>query len=254
MLDLHCHILPEVDDGPDTLEEALAVARLFVADGITHVTATPHCHRYTRTLRADVLPAVERLNGELVRAGIPLEVLPGAEIQVTDVAEYQRDYESGVLCHLGDCPAFSLTELPWRGSLYPPDAAGLIAWMLERGTTAIIAHPERHDYFRNDPGRLAALTAAGAWIQVTVDSLLGGNGPAVRAAGEEFLTAFPAAVLATDAHNQDRCSGLTPGYARVRERFGPARADDLRERSAHVLRTLLAFRAATASETEGFSN
>jgi protein-tyrosine phosphatase len=244
MLDLHCHILPAIDDGPDTIEESLAVARLFVADGITHVTATPHCHRYTRSLRADVVPAVERLNEELTRAEIPLVVLPGAEIQVTDVASYQHDYTSGVLCHLGDCPAFSLTEFPWNASLYPAGADDLIAWMLERGTTAIIAHPERHDYFRSDPNRVAALTSAGAWIQVTVDSLLGGNGPSVREAGEEFLASFPAAVLATDAHNSQRCSGLTPGYTRVRERFGPARADDLRERSDHILRTLLAFRAA----------
>jgi protein-tyrosine phosphatase len=243
MLDLHCHILPGVDDGPDTLEEALAVARLFVADGITHVTATPHCHRYTRNLRADVLPAVERLNAELVRTSIPLTVLPGAEIQVTDVAEYQRDYDRGVLCHLGDCPAFSLTELPWRESLYPAGAAGLITWMRDRGTTAILAHPERHDYLRSDPARLAALTSAGAWVQVTVDSLLGGNGPAVQRAAEDLLVTSPAAVLATDAHGEDRCSGLTPGYARVRERFGPARADYLRERSDHILRTLLDYHA-----------
>jgi protein-tyrosine phosphatase len=183
------------------------------------------------------------LNAELVRTGIPLTVLPGAEIQVTDVAEYQRDYDSGVLCHLGDCPAFSLTELPWRESLYPAGAPGLIAWMRERGTTAILAHPERHDYLRSDPARLAALTSAGAWIQVTVDSLLGGNGPAVQKAAEELLATFPTAVLATDAHGEDRCSGLTPGYARVRERFGPARAGDLRERSDHILQTLLDYRA-----------
>jgi protein-tyrosine phosphatase len=243
MLDLHCHILPGVDDGPDKLEESLEVARLFVADGITHVTATPHCHRHTRSLRATVVPAVERLNAELVRVGIPLTVLPGAEIQVTDVAAYQRDYEAGVLCHLGDCPTFSLTEFPWMASLYPQGAAGLIAWMLERGTRAIIAHPERHEYFRSEPERLAALTNAGAWMQITVDSLLGVNGPAARTAGEEFLTSFPDAVLATDAHNPDRCSGLTPGYARVRAKFGPARADDLRQRSDHILQTLLAYRS-----------
>src|SRR5437763_2362509 len=114
MLDLHCHILPGVDDGPATLEEALEVARFCVGDGITHVAATPHCHRYLRLLRADILPHVARFNEELRRAGIPLTVLPGAEIQLTDVAAYRRDYEAGLLCHLGDRPDFTLLEFPWQ--------------------------------------------------------------------------------------------------------------------------------------------
>src|SRR6267378_2562594 len=68
MLDVHCHILPGVDDGPATVAESLAMARLCVADGITHITATPHCHRRLRLLRADILPEVAALNGELRRA------------------------------------------------------------------------------------------------------------------------------------------------------------------------------------------
>ena len=67
MLDLHCHILPGVDDGAASLDEALAMARFCVADGITHVAVTPHCHRHCRLLRADVLPHVQRL-------GRPLQV------------------------------------------------------------------------------------------------------------------------------------------------------------------------------------
>jgi protein-tyrosine phosphatase len=243
MLDLHCHILPALDDGPVDLDEALGVARLCVRDGITHITATPHCHRYLRLFRDDILPRVERFNADLRAAGIPLTVLPGSEIQVTDVLAYRRDYTGGLLCHLGDCAAFSLTEFPWNRSLFPNDAAGLIAWMRDNGTTAIVAHPERHEYFRDEPDRLAVLASAGAWIQVTVDSLLGKHGPAAATAGEQFLAAFPPAVLATDTHNPERCSGLSPGYALVRDRFGEARAADLRERSDHVLRTLLAARA-----------
>src|SRR4029078_6286303 len=69
--DLHCHILPGVDDGAQSLEEALAMARLYVADGVTCVVATPHCHRYVHLLRRDVVPAVARLNDELRSAAIP---------------------------------------------------------------------------------------------------------------------------------------------------------------------------------------
>ena len=86
MLDLHCHILPGVADGAASLEESLAMATFCVRDGITHVVATPHCHRHYRRLRGDILPRVAWLNEELAGAGIPPAVLAGSEIQVTDSA------------------------------------------------------------------------------------------------------------------------------------------------------------------------
>jgi protein-tyrosine phosphatase len=239
MLDLHCHILPGVDDGPATLEEALAVARFCVRDGITHVVATPHCHRSLRLLRADVLPHVARFNAELAKGGIPLTVLPGSEIQVTDSAAYRRDFEGGLYCHLGDGRAYTLLEFNWKKANYPADAPELVAWLRERGMTPIIAHPERHDFFRDDPGRLRALAGAGAWVQVTVDSLLGNHGPAPRAAGEAMLREYAEAVLATDAHNLRRCSGLSAGYAWVASQIGSERSEDLRARAEQVLAAII---------------
>src|SRR5262245_9694315 len=151
MLDLHCHILPGVDDGAASLEEALAMAQFCVADGITHIAATPHCHRFLRLLRADILPHVAGLNEALTRAGFPLPVLPGSDIQVTDSAAYRRDFEAGLYCHLGDGRAFTLLELPWSATLYPPDAPALVGWLRDRGVTPILAHPERYGFFRDDP-------------------------------------------------------------------------------------------------------
>ena len=110
MLDLHCHILPGIDDGAASLDEALAMARFCVRDGITHVVATPHCHRHCRMLRADILPHVARLNEELTAARVPLAILTGSEVQVTDAAMYRREFEAGLYCHLGDAPAFTLLE------------------------------------------------------------------------------------------------------------------------------------------------
>jgi protein-tyrosine phosphatase len=245
MLDLHCHILPNVDDGPRTLNEALALARFSVADGITHITATPHCHRHLRLLRADILPHVAELNKALANAGLRLMVLPGSEIQLTDVAAYQEDYTRGLYCHLGDDPRYTLLEFPWHDRWYPAGAAEHVTWLREQGTTPIVAHPERHGFFRDDPNRLRALVDAGAWVQITVDSLLGNFGPEARVAGEEMLRTYPQAVLATDAHNQQRCSGLTVGYEIVRKQIGAARAEDLRARADGVLHHLLASAAKT---------
>src|SRR5207253_1922375 len=107
-----------------------------------------------------------------------------------------------------------------------------------RGTIPIVAHPERHGYFQDDPARLRELVKAGAWLQVTVDSLLGNHGAAPQSAGEELLGEYQEIVLATDAHNLRRCSGLAVGYTWVRDRFGVQRADDLRARADHVLSVL----------------
>jgi protein-tyrosine phosphatase len=235
MLDLHCHILPNVDDGPASLEAALAVACFCACDGITHVTATPHCHRFLRLLRADILPHVARFNVELARAGLPLVVLPGSEVQVTDTAAYRSDFEAGLYCHLGDGRTFTLLEFNWKEELYPTDAPELVRWLRGRGMTPIVAHPERHAYFHEHPQWLRSLVDSGAWLQVTVDSLLGNHGAAPRSAGEELLRTYPEVVLATDAHNPRRCSGLSAGYAWVRDRLGPARERDVRERAERVL-------------------
>lgn len=240
MLDLHCHILPGVDDGAASLDESIEMARFCVRDGITHVVATPHCHQHTRTLRADVLPRVARLNAELSAAGVPLTVLPGSEIQATDPAEYRREYEAGLYCHLGDGRAFTLLEFSWQRSLFPPDAADLVAWLRERGTTPIVAHPERHAYFTDEPAWLQAVVEAGAWLQVTVDSLLGNFGPAPRQAGEAVLREYPQVLLATDAHNLVRCSGLSAGYAWVADHLGADRAAEIKARAGRVLDALLA--------------
>lgn len=239
MLDLHCHILPGVDDGAASLDESLEMARFCAQDGITHVVATPHCHRHCRMLRADILPHVARLNEALSKARIPLSVLPGSEVQCTDAAAYRREFEAGLYCHLGDRPTFTLLEFNWKPEQYPAGAAELVGWLVGRGTTPIIAHPERHGFFSDDPARLRALVDAGAWLQVTVDSLLGNHGPAPQTSGESLLRTYPDAVLATDAHNLRRCSGLSSGYTWARERLGEAQAERLQARAKQVLATLI---------------
>ena len=239
MLDLHCHILPGVDDGAASLDVSLEMAKFCVRDGITHVVATPHCHRHCRLLRADILPHVAKLNEKLKRAGIPLVILPGSEVQVTDSAVYRREFEAGLYCHLGDGKTYTLLEFNWQSDQYPTDATELVGWLRGRSTTPIIAHPERHGFFIDDPGRLRALAEAGAWLQVTVDSLLGNHGSVPMSSGEALLRSYPNTILATDAHNLRRCSGLSAGYAWVRERLGSELADELRARADRVLAALV---------------
>jgi protein-tyrosine phosphatase len=234
LFDLHSHILPGIDDGAQSLEEALAMARFYVADGVTCVVATPHCHRYVHLLRRDVLPAVSRFNEELRAAAVPLTVVPGSEIQVVDTTEYRREFERGDFCHLGDGREFTLLEFNWQRELFPGDAEELIRWIRGQGMTPILAHPERHDFFWEDLSRVDGLVDAGAWLQVTVDSLIGNHGPAPSQAGRDLLRRHREIVLASDAHNLKRCSGMAAGYQWVREHEGDGCADDLLCRGERV--------------------
>ena len=240
MIDLHCHILPMIDDGAASLNEALAMARFCATDGITHIFATPHCHRYVHLLRAVILPQVTLLNEQLNAAEIPVTILPGSEIQVTDTNEYRREFETGVFCHLGDGRDYTLLEFNWAREQFPSDAAALVSWIRAQNMTPILAHPERHDYFWKDPALLQSLVDAGAWVQVTVDSLLGNHGPSPKVAGEAILRQYPDAILATDAHNMGRCSGLSAGYDWVLEHLGSARSNDLHARAQRVLESCCA--------------
>src|SRR5262249_20374311 len=96
-----------------------------------------------------------------------------------------------------------------------------------------------YKFFRDEPAKLRAVAEAGAWFQVTVDSLLGNHGDMAEMLGAASLEEYRDVVLATDTHNVGRCSGLSPGYEWVRERFGPERERDLHERSDRILRAIV---------------
>ncbi|HEX8465388.1 MAG TPA: CpsB/CapC family capsule biosynthesis tyrosine phosphatase [Abditibacterium sp.] len=238
MLDLHCHILPAIDDGPGTLEESLEMARLAREDGICDIIATPHHHFHLRLLRADILPRVAALNEELQRAEIDLQVWPGSEIQLVNVAAYRADYEAQVLCHLGDRPDFSLLEWPWNVNHHAAGEVEHVRWLRERGTRPIVAHPERHEFFRDDLPRLDALVEAGAWIQLTAGSFLGLHGADPQKAAPLMLARYREVVLATDSHNLRRRSGLSQAYNWIAEHFGAEREDEVKNRAASVLERL----------------
>lgn len=208
LVDMHCHILPGVDDGPATFSESLTLARAIHRAGISTVIATPHFLPGTSwaTPAATVRRLVSELQQRLDEAGIGLRVLPGMEIAYHRKLEQRlRDRQ---LLSLADSGRY-LVEPPFRGE--HDDCAALLATLQKKGYRLILAHPERIDGYQRQPELLEELVALGVELQVNVGSLLGRFGSACRALAESLRDRGHLHYLASDAHDAGRRAPISAG-------------------------------------------
>ncbi len=198
MIDLHAHILPGVDDGVKTEDESVEFARAAAADGIRTLVATPHCKDgFFENDRGSVLAAVARLRARLAGEGVPLEVVPGAEVHLApDLPARVRD---GRAPTLGDNGRTLLLELSL--SQYPVDLENLVFRLRLAGILTVFAHPERIRYFQEDVRRYEAVVKLGAFGQITAGSVLGGFGREVKEFGDDLLRRRLVHVVASDSHD-----------------------------------------------------
>jgi protein-tyrosine phosphatase len=224
LVDIHCHLLPGIDDGAADLEAALAMARILVADGVRIVVATPHqLGAFTVNRGEQVRERVRELQGELDAAGIPLEVLPGGDVRIE--ADLPRRLAAGDALTLGDRGRHVLLELPHE--LYFP-IDGLLRELATRGVVGVLSHPERNAGLIAKPQAAAALVDGGCLMQVTAGSFLGGFGPAAQQTAEWMLAEGLVHFVATDAHGpKSRRPRLRQAFARVAELAGVATAIDV---------------------------
>ena len=175
MIDLHCHLLPGIDDGPETLEEALEMARIAVANGITAAHVTPHLHpgRWEND-RAKIEAAVAAYRAALAAAGIALEIGFAAEVRLDyDILPL---IEADRVPFLGTLEGYRVMLLEFPHSHVPVGADKFVAWLLARNIRPMIAHPERNKDLMRDPARLQPFVEQGCLLQVTADAVAGGFG------------------------------------------------------------------------------
>lgn len=196
MIDLHCHLLPGIDDGPPTLEAALDEARVHVAAGVRDVVCTPHVSHGHRNTAAQIGEATVALQSALDEAGIALRVLPGAEVSLSRAIELD-DTELAAL-HLAGSE-WLLLEPPLGSEV--PRLAQMVAGIQSRGHRVLVAHPERCSAFHRDPKLLGELVRAGATAQVTAGSLSGQFGNTVKKVATGMVEADLIHVVASDAHD-----------------------------------------------------
>jgi protein-tyrosine phosphatase len=225
MIDLHCHLLPGIDDGPETLEEALAMARLAAEHGIEEAHVTPHLHvgRWDND-RAKILAAVEAYRAEVAAAGIPLVIGFGAEVRIDyDIVPM---IEEGRVPFLGTLDGCKVLLLEFPHSHVPVGAEKLVSWLLARSIRPMIAHPERNKDIMRDPGKLLPFVREGCFLQLTADAVAGAFGEVSAARSREFLEQGWVTVLASDAHDTEaRPPRIAPGREAAAKIVGEAEAE-----------------------------
>jgi protein-tyrosine phosphatase len=221
MVDLHCHILPGLDDGAKTMEESLAMAETAIADGITHVVATPHSNNSYLFDYAQV----EKLRDELqARIGDRLKLASGCD--------FHLDAENLAALH-ADARQFCINQrdyllVEFNEFSIPPAMDQALHEIQLAGLHPIITHPERNAILRAQPARLAQWIRQGCYAQVTAGSLTGVFGPGAVEDGLRWIKQGLIHFVSSDAHNtRGRPLRLLPAFEKVREAFGEEKASAL---------------------------
>ena len=198
-VDLHCHLLPGVDDGPSTLDETVAYARAAVAAGTETIVATPHVELVDVTTLPD---RVDEVRGALAAEGIALNLVVGGELKPESVGVISGE-ELEIIAHGPEGARWLLYEVPFKGvdDAFAEGAEELTA----RGYGLLLAHPERsRDLLAEGLQRLEPLLAAGAVFEVNVGPLTARESPERTEAARHLIGEGAAHVIATDAHAPTR--------------------------------------------------
>jgi protein-tyrosine phosphatase len=221
VIDLHCHILPGLDDGPANMDFSLAMARRAVESNIQIMVATPHIRAdYDGITAARIAAATDELNGRIEDDGLPLRVIPGAEVAIPKLEELSDDELT--LLSLGS-GGYVLLESPYGAG--PVDVEAAVRDIGARGHSTILAHPERCPLFHADIERLATLAERGVLCSITSASLAGAFGDRARSFSVEMLRRGLVHDVASDAHDHlhrppflrspiERLDAELPGIAR----------------------------------------
>ena len=213
LIDVHCHLLPGLDDGAKDLDTSLILARQLSQAGFQKVIATPHVLEGRGFLLPEIIrEATVRLNLELEREGIPLEVLPGAENYI--FPELPRYFKEEKILTLADSHKYLLLELPRQG--LPIYVEHVIFELQVQGIVPVLAHPERYSYLAEAKELLVEWKNKGVLLQVNLRSLEGIFGPGPLMLAKWLLENDLVQVVGTDAH---RVFLDEDGYKKVLQSF-----------------------------------
>jgi protein-tyrosine phosphatase len=221
MVDIHCHILPGLDDGADTLETSIQMAEMAIAEGVTHIVGTPHANS---SFKFDPQLIRQRRDELQAAVGNRLTLATGCDFHLS--FENLQDIQKNPQKYTINQKNYLLVE--FADFAIPPSMDDTMHHLQLMGLSPIITHPERNALLRTQPERMYRWLHQGAYVQITAQSLVGRFGTAARTRAEEWLDADRVHFVASDAHNlKGRPLQLRPAYDVVAERRGEAVAEAL---------------------------
>ena len=234
MIDIHCHLLPGIDDGAADIEMSLRMARALLEDGVEAVVCTPHIlpglyHNTGPQIRS----AVAALRTCLTRNGLRLDVYSGADAHIA--VDFAAKLKSREIPTLADS-RYVLIELPQH--VGPVLLKQFFFQLLVARYVPVLSHPERLPWIEEQYGVIESLAKSGVWLQVTAGSLLGDFGRTPKYWSERMLDDGIVHLLATDAHDMEsRAPKLGKGRDAAAKRIGDRAAENLvSDRPRAVLR------------------
>ncbi|MEI6734325.1 MAG: CpsB/CapC family capsule biosynthesis tyrosine phosphatase [Comamonadaceae bacterium] len=222
MIDLHCHFLPGIDDGPEDLQDSLDLARAAVADGITHSVLTSHVYpgRFPNQ-RQNLQVAIAEFTAQLQLTNIALKVSLGCEAHLSPelidlIAEMEVPF-------LGEVNGYRILLLEFPPQIIPVGSLRFVNALLQQKIRPLIAHPERNKDVMINTEKIRPFTEAGCWLQLTAGSLAGRFGVPAQQTAFKLIDEGWNCVAATDAHNMRyRPPLLSEGREALRARYGDA--------------------------------
>lgn len=200
MIDIHCHILPGIDDGPSNFADSILMANQAIADGIHTIVATPHTHNdiYFNPPNR-VVEEVDRFQTILLEKHLRLEICPGSDVHVC--SGLTEKVLSRQVSTINNTMRYLLVEFPFQA--IPEGIENELFRLRLNGITPIITHPERNLIFQYNLDSLRDLIAIGCLVQVTAVSITGGFGSEAMESVHQMLELRMAHIIATDAHSPD---------------------------------------------------
>jgi protein-tyrosine phosphatase len=195
MIDIHCHILPAIDDGPDDLSGTLEMLRLATADGITQIVATPHYRHGDSPTARDIEEKLMHVRKKAEENFIAIELFGGADIRLT--YELMKGIQENLIPTINNSRYF-LLELP---NLIPPNLDNFLFETRLKGYVPVITHPERNYSLLSAQDKIEALRDADALFQLTAMSITGGLGRRIKKFTEYLMKKGYVDFIATDAHS-----------------------------------------------------
>ena len=233
MIDLHCHLLPGVDDGSKSMDISLKLATDAVKDGIDYALLTPHhMNGVYLNHKQSVIQQTQEFQVELDRHKIPLKVFPGQEVRINGDLLTALDQDDILFANEGG--QYLMLEFP--DDDIPNYTSNMIYELMQRGIIPVIVHPERNTKIMKQPDILYDLLNKGCLSQITAGSYVGIFGHKVQKFSKQLIQSGQVYIFASDAHNlPNRKYEMTNAFAKLGNEFGNGYVSKFNENAKRII-------------------